>query len=275
MPQQYNNYVQKHKNSDNKENNQTLIDQYDHLKSIAKGKNNNENNNVYNENKYHENIQKFKDSQKKEFLHNNKDKIKKILDDSDNHDNKVTVMKLKDVLDDVENNEVNSINNMRLSKEDRLVFIFVTFLIRQLNLWLIDWGLYTNFITTFTNAFILYIVLYTIFLLIILCIVNITYNISIFQLYMRKNGIFSTLASSLYYFYLIPGYTLSHSMRFIFHLGVIYTAVIIALVIKQRDDPYDEPQHYNYEVKKNIKRFIGDFTLIIWLFLAFATMYMF
>jgi len=222
--------------------------------------------------KYVENIQKLQKTQENGFLNKNKENLKTILE-SDS-DNKIKLMKLKDLMENIENNEAMSINNMKLTKEDRLIFIGITFLIRQINLWIIDWALYTNFVTNFTNTFILYIVLYTIFILLILSVVNITYNTSVFKLYTSQNNMFGIIASSLYYFYLIPGYTLQQSLRFVIHLGIIYTAIIIALLIKQKDEN-NNVQNYNYEIKKNIKRFIGDFTLLIWLFLSFIAMYMF
>lgn len=224
-------------------------------------------------NKYMENIKKLQENNiANGFLSNNSKNLKNVLESDSN--NKVKLMKLRDIIENVENNDAVSINNMKLTKEDRIIFIGITFLIRQIILWLIDWALYTNFVTNFTNTFILYIILYTIFILLIVCIVNITYNTSVFKLYTSQDGIFSTLASSLYYFYLIPGSGISTGMRFIVHLGIIYTTIIIALILKQKDDN-NNAENYNYEMKKNIKRFIGDFTLLIWLFLSLIAMYMF
>lgn len=187
--------------------------------------------------------------------------------------NKIKVQKLKDIVSDIENDEIMTIDNLKISKEDKLVFIGVTFVIRQIVLWLLDWALVTNFVTNFTKSFMLYIFIYTLLLLIIVAVVNITYNMPILDLYTGSHGIFTSLASTFYYFYFIPGNELRNSFRILFHLGLMYFIVAIALLVKEREHAHKDGLSYDYVEKKRILRVVSDFTLIIWIFTSILSMY--
>ena len=187
--------------------------------------------------------------------------------------NKIKAQKLKDIVSDIENDEIMTIDNLKISKEDKLVFIGVTFVIRQIVLWLLDWALITNFVTNFTKSFMLYIFIYTLLLLIIVAVVNITYNMPILDLYTGSHGIFTSLASTFYYFYFIPGNELRNSFRILFHLGLMYFIVAIALLVKEREHAHKDGLSYDYVEKKRILRVVSDFTLIIWIFTSILSMY--
>lgn len=226
---------------------------------------------------------------KKEFY---KDKIKQIKQNFKNNNhlakytdslknaydqqgvpNKIKGQKLKDIVSDIENDEIMTIDNLKISKEDKLVFIGVTFVIRQIVLWLLDWALVTNFVTNFTKTFLLYIFIYTLLLLIIVAVVNITYNMPILDLYSGSHGIFTSIASTFYYFYFIPGSELRNSFRILFHLGLMYFIVAIALLVKEREHSHKDGLSYDYVEKKRILRVVSDFTLIIWIFTSILSMY--
>jgi len=221
--------------------------------------------------KYNELKRNFKE---KSTLFKYAEKLNTELDK--NHDNnKLKALKIKDVIEEMESNDITSFKRLTLSKEDKLVFIGITFLLRLLVIALINWSLNTNFITTFTHAFILYITFYTIIILLIVVIVNLTYNLPVVDLYRGKHGVFSTLASSLYYFYLIPGNEMTDSIRLIVHIGLMVFIVFIAILLKEKDNDNDAVLNYDYTIKKNIKRVISDFTMLIWLFTSIIAMYMF
>lgn len=228
----------------------------------------------YSKKQYKENVGKIQNKfENQSLLHQYRNKLKNAYND-ESADNKVRAQKLKDIVSEIESNDVTNIHQLDLTKEDKLVFIAITFIIRQIVLWLLDWSLTTNFVVNFTSAFMLYIVIYTLLLLLIMAIVNITYNLPVLNLYTEKHSIFTSIASTLYYFYLIPGNEFNDSYRIIFHLGLMYFIVSIAFLVKEKDKVNKDSLSYDYTEKKKIIRVIGDFTLIIWTFTSILAMYM-
>jgi hypothetical protein len=224
------------------------------------------------------NIKKNIQEQKEDFKKNTDLwKKKKELDEIREDTNKSDSDKaedLKKIIDDIEGDGIMSIKRLEVSREDRLIFIGLTFLLRIVVLTLIEWSLNTNFILTFTNAFLLYICVYSILFVIIIIIVNITYNYPIMDLYTGNHGIFTSMASSLYYFYLIPGSESKHLVRLGVHLGFIIFLTMIAILIKGNEEKNNEGLNYDYAVKRNIKRVINDFTMLLWIFTSIIAMYM-
>ena len=207
------------------------------------------------------------------LLHLFKGKLKTINEGDDPSDIKAS--KLKDVIDDIENNEFTTIEQLKISKSDRLVFIGVTFLVRLICLVLIDWALNTNYVVSFTQAYVLYVALYCIFIMLIVVIVNMTYNYPLNKLYNGDHGIFSAIASSMYYFYLIPGNIIWESARFIVHFTLIIFLTVIAIMIKSNETTEDNVLNYDYTERKNIRRALSNFTLLLWFFTSVVSMYMF
>jgi len=226
-------------------------------------------------NQYIENIHNMKkDYEKNKILNKYIDR----LDTAINNDNLLSdyekAERAKDVLDDIEDEDnIYSIQQIEISKEDKLVFIGITFLIRILCLSLVDWALKTNFIVSFTEAYLLYVFMYSIFILLILVIVNISYNMPLADIYNSDSSILSKLGSTLYYFYLIPGNRLSSAGRIIFHLGLLYFITIVSIIIKQtngqRDSTNEESKiRYDYSFKRDIRNTLNTFTLMSWIFLS-------
>ena len=222
-----------------------------------------------------ENFKSMKDGfLKRSLLHSYEDSLRKILK-TDTTNAKLKAEKLKDVIDDIENNKAVSIDSLKLTKEDKLVFIGICFIIRLVTLGMIDWALNTNYIVSFTHAYILYVILYCIFILVIICIVNITFRYPIYQLYNGNHGIFTSIASVLYFFYMIPDYVLSSSIRFLVHFGIIIFLTFIALLIQVNQQDNEQLLAYNYTEKKKIRQTLGNFTLLLWFFTSVIAMYMF
>lgn len=227
--------------------------------------------------KYLENMKLIKEKFKKDgMLHNYRNKLKKILD-APSTDNRIKASKLNDILVDIENNEYTSINNIKVSKEDKLIFIGITFIIRLITLVIIDWALNTNFIVTFTQAYLLFVIMYCLLVLLIVVVVNITYNYPYMELFLGKHNLFTSMASSLYYFYLIPGYVFSNSFRFVIHFGIIISITATIIIIKElenkRKGEDNDKLQYDYAEKKFIKRNISNFTLLMWIFTSIVAMY--
>lgn len=221
--------------------------------------------------KMKENLKKIKEKfHNNSLLHNYRDKLKFVLD-TPSIDSKIKASKLRDILIEIEQDELTSINNIKVSKEDKLVFIGITFLIRLLTLVMIDWALNTNFCVNFTQCYILYLVLYSVFLLIIIVIINITYNYPIFKLYEGNHSFYTSLVSAFYYFYLIPGYTFKSGIKLILHFAIIiFLTVIAILIVDNKSDTVT--LNYDYREKKNIRKSLNNFTLILWLFTSIIAM---
>ena len=224
--------------------------------------------------KYLDNINQMKDIyEDNQILSKYNDKIDAVNNNATNDYDKATMM--KNVIDEIEDEDnMYSIHKFKVSKEDKLIFIGITFLIRLLSLSLIDWSLKTNLVVTFTDAFLLYVFLYTIFIILMIVIVNISYNMPLSELYTGDSTILSQLGSTLYYFYLIPGNRLQSLGKIFFHLGLLYFVTIVSIIIKQTKRPnYDQKQdkneRYDYSFKRDIRNTLNSFTLIAWLFLSF------
>lgn len=202
-------------------------------------------------------------------------RLRKILDNKTTTDAKLKAAKLMDVIDDIENNDATTINSLALTKEDKLVFIGICFIIRLISLGIIDWALNTNYIVSFTHSYILYVILYCIFMLLMIAVINITYRYPVYSLYNGNHGIFTALASVMYFFYLTPDYVLSSSVRIIVHFGIIIFLTTIAILIKSNQENNEQLLNYNYTEKKRIRRALSNFTLLLWFFTSVVAMYMF
>jgi hypothetical protein len=221
---------------------------------------------------YDSKIDKLKDDYNTtNLLGEYKDKLKTVLD-APTGDDKIKARKLQDIISEIEDNDMTSIKSLELTKEDRLVFIGITFMIRLLILTVIDWSMTTNFVINFFQAYMLYIGLYFIFVLLFVVIVNLTYNLSIYKLYIDKHNLFTSMAGSLYYFYLVPGNMLGSGMRILIHLGLIFFMTIISLFISYNGSYTEDEINYNYAEKKQIKRQLNNFTLVLWIFTSILAM---
>ena len=222
---------------------------------------------------YDDNIQKmetkFKDGA---VLKKFSKKLSEVNDDEKLSGND-KAMKLKDIVSDIENDKFTTINSLNISKDDRLLFIGVTFLIRLVSLGIIDWSLSTNFVTSFTSAFILYIMIYSLFILLILIMVNVQYQVPISELYNSEHSLFTAISGSMYYFYMRPGYFFSSITRFIAHLGIMASITTIAILIKDKDQ-HKGNLNYNYAEKKRIRKSVHNFTLLMWVFTSSLAMYL-
>jgi hypothetical protein len=189
--------------------------------------------------------------------------LKDVLD-APTTDNKLKAEKLKDLLYEIEEDEATSIKSLEISKEDKLVFIGITFMIRLITLMIIDWALTSNFIITFTQAYMMYIGVYTVILLLFVVIVNMSFNLSAYDLY-NGDGVSTSIASALYYFYIIPGNMKPAIIRLSIHLFMILAVTILALFIVGNTKTTDEVLNFDYSEKKRIRGSLSHFTLLLWL----------
>lgn len=220
-------------------------------------------------------IQDKKDAFEKQGIGKYIDAVDKILKNQDKTMSRnIKAQKLQDVMMEWEDDPQYSINKFKLTKEDKLVFIGVTFVIRLISLMIIDWSMTSNFIVNFFQAYMLYIGLYCLFLLLVMVIVNMSYVLSINDVFDGDHRFPSSLASIFYFFYIVPGKAKSSSLRILLHIGIIVLMTFIALfIVYNPQNNKASSINYDYSEKRNIKRQLNDFTLILWLFTSFLAMY--
>lgn len=235
------------------------------------------------ENKTNNNIDSGKISQKNEalkditdkfvggastkYLDDYSDKLEKISDNNNTSDS-TKISKYKTVLNDIET-IVNPTKTLNITREDKILFIIITFIIRLICIKLVEWSINMNYSNNFINSYILYTIIYLIILFIILCIVNITYNYNINSVIYGNTG-FSTLANSLYYFYIIPGASFSRNNRLFIHSILLIMFSLIPFGLKSNND--DNEIDYDYTEKRKTINMISNYTFAVWIFTSIIAM---
>ena len=201
------------------------------------------------------------------YLDDYSSKLEKISDNK-NDSNNTKISKYKTVLNDIED-IINPVKTLNITREDKILFIIITFILRLICIKLIEWSINMNYTNNFINSYVLYTIIYLILLFIIFCIVNITYNYNINAVIYGNTG-FSTLANSLYYFYIIPGGGVSRNNRLFIHsiLLIIFSLIPIALKSNNSDSDID----YNHVQKRKIINMISNYTFAVWIFTSIIAM---
>jgi len=194
-----------------------------------------------------------------DYLDKYSNKIENIVDGKDN--DTVKIAKYKDVLNEIDN-VINPTKTLDITKEDKILFIVITFIIRLVALNIVEWGFNTNYIDNFENAYLFYSIVYLLFIFIISCVVNITYNYSINSVLYGNTG-FSILANSLYYFYIVPGASFQRNMRLIIHTLLMMIFLIIPYSLKTNENNNID---YDYLKKKKTSNLLYNYTFVVWIF---------
>lgn len=198
------------------------------------------------------------------------DKIsRKIENIKENINDKETtkIYKYKDILNELDVT-INPLKSLEVTKEDRIIFILITFLIRLFSITIVEWSLHSNYINNFQYAFILFTIIYIVLLSILFIIVNITFNYNSNDVLYGNTG-FSLLANTLYYFYIVPGANFSRNARLFVHviLLLIFNLIPIALKSSENNDI-----NYNYVKKKETIDLLSKYTLVVWIFTSIVAL---
>jgi membrane-associated HD superfamily phosphohydrolase len=187
-------------------------------------------------------------------------KIENILNNkTDKEETKIS--KYKDILNEIDN-VVDPIKTLNITKEDKILFIILTFIIRIITLTIVNWTINNNNINTFENAIILYSFIYLLLIFIIVMIVNITYKYGTNDVMYGNTG-FSFLANSLYYFYLIPGGDFKRNGRIFIHSLFLIIFSLIPLVLKPKQDNKID---YDFKKKREVINLVNRYTFVVWIF---------
>lgn len=202
------------------------------------------------------------------YLDDYSDKLEKISENKNTSDN-TKISKYKTVLNDIEN-IVNPAKTLNVTREDKILFIIITFIIRLISIKLVEWSINMNYSNNFINSYILYTIIYLTILFIIFCIVNITYNYNINSVMYGTTG-FSTLANSLYYFYIIPGASFSRNNRLFIHSILLIVFSLIPIGLKSNNNDNNNID-YDYNEKRKTINMISNYTFAVWIFSSIIAM---
>lgn len=181
---------------------------------------------------------------------------------------------LKNALNKLEDAPDNPLEVLKISREDRLVFILVTFFIRYVTVLMVQWCVDINAVKDFYQGFLLYAIIYLIIFWFIVMFINID-NIPKAS-YMNFTSGLSSLRDLFYYFYMgTNGIT-----RLITHSLLIVILLIIPILLNIRGSNTTEEREasdtspdtldtqdkniLNYEDRKKLIKTLSLFTIFIW-----------
>lgn len=132
----------------------------------------------------------------------------------------------------------------KVSTTDRVVFIAMTFLIRVLTLYLIEWGINNRMITSFEKAFWYYFMIYLSFVILWVMLVNINKDDILFRLL----------------FYYVNTNTSKGLLRIAVHCIVQVLLLPIPFILRETTSP----SFLNFEERRNIINTLSNFTMFVW-----------
>ena len=153
------------------------------------------------------------------------------------------------ILNQYENDPVYSPAAAAVTTTDRLIFITLTFVLRAVALFLLEWGLQANYITSFNNAFFLYIGVYLSLFALMALLVNASDKV--LSLHM------------LFYYLSLHSGDGRGLIRMFLHVFIIMLLLPVPLLLRRRNangTTMDE-----YERNRQISTTMGQFTLFVWI----------
>lgn len=199
---------------------------------------------------------------------NSKNKLQNISDIIDKfQDGEYDIDVIQTDLKKFSNDPMNPLNELKLTFDDRLVFIISTFLIRYISLSIIKWCIDINIIKTFTDGFLYYAIIYLSIFWFIVFFVNIDNNMQVD--YMNFDNFMNSIRSVLYYYYMGT----NGISRLLVHCSLILVLLIIPIILNIRkkkpyeyDDDYNtENELINFEERNKLNRSLSTFTIYIWI----------
>jgi hypothetical protein len=157
---------------------------------------------------------------------------------------------VEDVIDEVDTHPIYSEQFEKVSVTDRIIFIAVTFVIRGLVLFLVDWGIHSHMIGTFQRAFIIYMFAYVCIFVIWAMLVNAGED--------GDNLFFRMM------FYYVNWHNNGFG-RIIAHLAVQLFLLPIPFIVKERNLGSTGKPVLSYEERRAMYRTLSNFTFFIWI----------
>lgn len=167
-------------------------------------------------------------------------KLEKELNDAE-----INKKDTKEIIKDYEDDPIFGLETEEITKTDRAIFIAVTYVIRAVALFLLNWSINSNMVNNFEKAFILYFVLYISLFLIIVLLVN------------TENNLFFRML--LYYLD-----TKNNGWgRIIVHILIQLGLMPVIWLLKVNTDNL---KIIDFSSSQRLFNIIADYTFFIWLF---------
>ena len=204
----------------------------------------------------------------KYYKENAKNKVLNISENIDKFkDGEYEIKTIENDINKFSNDPANPLNELKLTFDDRLVFIISTFLIRYISLSIIKWCIDINIIKTFTDGFLYYAIIYLSIFWFIVFFVNIDNNIQVD--YMNFDNFMNSIRSILYYYYMGT----NGISRLLVHCSLILVLLIIPIILNiRKKKPYEYDDDYNtenelidFEERNKLNRSLSTFTIYIWI----------
>uniref|UniRef100_A0A6C0CRA5 Uncharacterized protein n=1 Tax=viral metagenome TaxID=1070528 RepID=A0A6C0CRA5_9ZZZZ len=139
----------------------------------------------------------------------------------------------------------------KVTMGDRIVFILATYIIRGIALFLLEWGVYTNFIDSFNKAFAFYFGIYACIFLLLYILVNARQDDYVFRM--------------LFFYINTQSENNKGVLRIIVHLLSILMLFPIPFIVKEFRE-FKKEGVLTFSEKRTIVNAVGRFTLFIWIF---------
>lgn len=139
----------------------------------------------------------------------------------------------------------------KVTMGDRVIFLLATYIIRGMSLFLLEWGVYTNFIDSFNKAFAFYFGIYACIFLLLYILVNARQDDYVFRM--------------LFFYMNTQSENKKGVLRIIVHLLSILMLFPIPFIVKEFRE-FKKEGVLTFSEKRTIVNAVGRFTLFIWIF---------
>ena len=133
---------------------------------------------------------------------------------------------------------------------DRAIFIAITYLLRSMSVFFVEWSLYSGFIKTFQGAFSLYFGIYIALYALFLFLVNTREKDMLFRMLFFYSSIDSDDGKGI--------------LRILLHVICIFVLIPIPFIVKEYRE-FQEPEILSFTEKSNILAGVDKFTLYAWI----------
>lgn len=133
---------------------------------------------------------------------------------------------------------------------DRAIFITITYLLRSMSVFFVEWSLYSGFIKTFQGAFSLYFGIYIALYALFLFLVNTREKDMLFRMLFFYSSIDSDDGKGI--------------LRILLHVICIFVLIPIPFIVKEYRE-FQEPEILSFTEKSNILAGVDKFTLYAWI----------
>ena len=210
------------------------------------------------------NLMNIREQKQNNTSNNKKETFEEFLNKNDDSSEKRnTNISIKDIFDeDIPSKEI--LNSLKITYEDRLIFMMVTFFIRYVTVLIVQWCIEINIVKDFYQGFLMYAFIYLVIFWFIVMFINID-NIPKVS-YMNFDASLNGIRDIFYYFYMgTNGIT-----RLLTHSFLIIILLIIPIVLnikhkKTDNTELNDTDILDYDDRKKLIKTLSLFTLFIWI----------